>query len=55
MDDLEIITIAVPSATSWRLAILGFPHDLESKEVARFLIEQGLAILEGRSLHPKTA
>jgi hypothetical protein len=51
MNDLEFITIAVPSETRRRLATLGFPHDLELSEVARFLVEQGLTILEKRATH----
>jgi hypothetical protein len=27
------------------VALLGFPHDLEPRDIARFLIEQGIAIL----------
>ena len=52
MDNQELITIAVPSETRRRLATLGFPHELEFKEVAKFLIEQGLTILEKRE-HPR--
>jgi Fe2+ transport system protein FeoA len=48
MNDYEIIAITVPSETRRRLATLGFPHDLDIKEVARFLIEQGLTVLERR-------
>jgi hypothetical protein len=48
MKDFEFITIAVPSETRRRLATLGFPYDLELSEVARFLIEQGLTVLEKR-------
>jgi hypothetical protein len=49
MNDYETIAITVPSETRRRLATIGFPHDLELGEVARFLIEQGLTILEKRS------
>jgi hypothetical protein len=48
MNDRELITIEVESETRRRLATIGFPHDLELKDVARFLIEQGLTILEKR-------
>jgi hypothetical protein len=48
MNDFEFITIAVPSETRRRLATLGFPYDLEIKEVVGFLVEQGLTILEKR-------
>jgi hypothetical protein len=53
-EDDELITIAVPSSTTRRLATIGFPHDLELKDVARFLIEQGLTILEKRD-RPRAA
>jgi hypothetical protein len=46
MPDEELITIKVPSETRRRLAILGFPHDLEVWDVATLLIEEGLAFLE---------
>lgn len=54
MNDLEHITISIPSETRRRLATIGFPHDLELKEVAPFLIEQGLTILEKRE-RPRAA
>jgi hypothetical protein len=47
--DLEAITVELPGGTRRRLAIAGFPHELEAEDVARFLIEQGLAILEKRT------
>jgi hypothetical protein len=46
--DSEHITVSVPEGTRRRLAKLGFPYDLDPKEIARFLIEQGLAVLERR-------
>jgi hypothetical protein len=48
MNDEELITIAVSPSTTRRLATAGFPYDLEVKDVARFLIEQGLSIIEER-------
>jgi hypothetical protein len=47
-DKHEFITVEVSSETRRRLAKCGFPYDLELKDVARFLIEQGLTILERR-------
>jgi hypothetical protein len=54
MDDFELITIAVPKEMRRRLATVGFPHDLEVKEVVRFLVDQGLTILEKRE-RPRAA
>jgi hypothetical protein len=48
MRDLDLIAVQLPNGTLRRLAKLGFPHDLEPKDIARFLIEQGLVILERR-------
>ena len=47
MRDDEILTVEVCSGTRRRLEMLGFPHDIAGREVLRFLIEQGLAVLEG--------
>ena len=46
--DMEILTVTLPSGTLRRLATRGFAYELEPKDVARFLIEQGVAILERR-------
>jgi hypothetical protein len=46
--DSELITVRMPEGTRRRLAKLGFPYDVDPKEIARFLIEQGLVILERR-------
>jgi hypothetical protein len=54
MNDEELLTIAIPAETRRRLATAGFPHDLKIPEVARFLIEQGLSILEARE-RPRAA
>jgi hypothetical protein len=51
----ETLTIEVPSGTRRRLEIMGFPHDLNGRDVLCFLIEQGLAVLEKhRRLPPGT-
>ena len=38
--------VEVPSGTHRRLEIMGFPYDLNGRDVLCFLIEQGLAVLE---------
>lgn len=47
-DSNELVTVQLPDGTIRRLAKLGFPYDLDPKEIARFLIEQGLGVLERR-------
>jgi hypothetical protein len=42
----ELLTVEVPSGTRRRLEIMGFPHDVNGREVLHFLIEQGLEVLE---------
>jgi hypothetical protein len=42
----EILTVEVPSGTRRRLEMMGFPHDLNGRDVLCFLVEQGLAVLE---------
>jgi hypothetical protein len=44
---MEIITVEVEGGTRRRLEMLGFPHDLAGRDVLRFLIEEGLGVLEG--------
>ena len=36
----------MPSGTSRRLEMMGFSHDLNGRDVVRFLIEEGLGVLE---------
>jgi hypothetical protein len=43
---MELLTVEVPRGTRRRLEMLGFPHDVTGRDVIRFLIEQGLAVLE---------
>lgn len=45
-EDKELVTVQLPDGTIRRLARLGFPYDLDVKDVVRFLIEQGVAVLE---------
>ena len=42
----EILSVEVSDGTCRRLEVLGFPHDLTGREVVRFLIEEGLGVLE---------
>jgi hypothetical protein len=39
----EILTVEVPSGTRRRSEMMGFPHDLNGRDVLCFLVEQGLA------------
>ena len=43
---METLTVEVPRETLRRLEIMGFPNDLNGRDVLCFLIEQGLAVLE---------
>jgi hypothetical protein len=43
---METLTLQVPRETLRRLEIMGFPYDLNGRDVLCFLIEQGLAVLE---------
>jgi hypothetical protein len=40
------LVVEVPSGTRRRLEMMGFPHDLNGRDVLCFLIEQGLSVLE---------
>ena len=42
----EMLVVEIPSDTRRRLELMGFPYDISGREIARFLIEQGLAVLE---------
>ena len=42
----EVLTIEVPNGTRRRLEMMGFPYDVNGRDVVRFLIEQGLGVLE---------
>jgi hypothetical protein len=48
---MELLTVEIPQDTRRRLEIMGFPHDLSGRDVARFLIEEGLAVLEKHRTH----
>jgi hypothetical protein len=50
----EHITVKVEQGTRRRLHKLGFSHDLTPKEIAQFLIEVGVDILEKRD-QPRAA
>ena len=43
---METLTVQVPRETVRRLEIMGFPYDVNGREILCFLIEQGLAVLE---------
>ena len=43
---METLTVEVPRETLRRLEIMGFPNDVNGRDVLCFLIEQGLAVLE---------
>jgi hypothetical protein len=42
----ELVTVEVEEGTTRRLEMLGFPHDVPGRDVLRFLVEQGLEVLE---------
>lgn len=44
--ELELLTIEVQNGTRRRLAKMGFPYDLSGRDIVRFLIEEGLSVLE---------
>ena len=45
-NEREILTVDVSTGTSRRLEMMGFSHDLNGRDVVRFLIEEGLGVLE---------
>jgi hypothetical protein len=46
MKTTEILTVEVANGTRRRLEMMGFPYDVSGHEVIRFLVEQGLDLLE---------
>jgi hypothetical protein len=46
MKTTEILTVEVANGTRRRLEVMGFPYDVSGRDVVRFLIEQGLSVLE---------
>jgi hypothetical protein len=42
----EMLVVEIPSDTRRRLELMGFPYDISGRDIACFLIEQGLAVLE---------
>jgi hypothetical protein len=48
----EMLTVEVPNGTRRRLEMMGFPYDLNGRDVLCFLIEQGLAVLEKHRCRP---
>ena len=45
-NEREILTVEMSTGTSRRLEMMGFSHDLNGRDVVRFLIEEGLGVLE---------
>ena len=52
---IKLLTVEIPSATRRRLEMMGFPHDISGRDVASFLIEQGLSVLEKHRAPPQVA
>jgi hypothetical protein len=42
----EFLTVEVVQGTTRRLEQMGFPYDVSGRDVVRFLIEEGLGVLE---------